>query len=137
MSGHEHPGRGAESRPHGAPVPAEGSEAADPGRELALLPGGPGPIEIVEAELVDDEPAGAGSQPPRSLPPADGYTPDGVPTLDHVRRRIATGLAAEEAFGQSDPAAQEAARHEALRRAAAEKLASLREELARPDEAGG
>ncbi|MGL6235012.1 MAG: hypothetical protein ACRC20_06675 [Segniliparus sp.] len=130
MSGQEPSGREAESRPDGPPSAAGAPEGAERGRELALLPGGSEPIEIVEAELVDAEPESIPA-PPLGLPAADGYTPGGVPTLDYVRQRIATSLAAEEVFGQSAPAVSEEARQEELRRAASEKLADLRAELDR------
>lgn len=132
MSGHEPPRREAASPLGGPPAPADSATMAGLGRELARLPGGCGPIEIVEAELVDDEPGAATVAPPKGLPAADGYTPAGVPTLDHVRQRIAAGLAEQEAPGQRAPEAGEAARQAALRLAAEEKLASLRKDLAKP-----
>ena len=126
-------GREAESHADG-PFPAAGSaREGEPGRELDTLPEQPELSEVLEAEIVEAEPEN--TEPISATNPhvADGYTPDGFPTLDYVRQRIAASLGAEEVFDQSASAVGEEARQEALRQAAAARLAVLREGLARDE----
>ncbi|EFV11944.2 hypothetical protein [Segniliparus rugosus] len=125
----------AESSPGGPLRATANAGEGGPARELDTLPEPSELSEVFEAEIVEAGTAGPEPDPTANPHVADGYTPDGFPTLDYVRQRIAASLGAEEAFARPDPAADEAAQQEALRQAAAARLAGLRDDLARDEQA--
>ena len=82
--------------------------------------------------------------PPVAAPPAvevdTGYTAAGVPTLEGVREKIetryGTALGATE-LAEATPEARTATeRYEAQQKAAAEKLAEIRDSMRTPDKPG-
>ena len=89
----------------------------------------PGPDEIVDAEVVPNEPV---------TPQDTGYTPDGVPTFDAVREKIETRYGT--AIGSSELAAETPEgrgveeQYAARQRAAQERLEEIRASMR--DESG-
>ncbi|EHI14560.1 hypothetical protein [Mycolicibacterium thermoresistibile] len=80
------------------------------------------------------------TEPQPDRPEEVGYTPDGVPTFESVREKIETRYGT--ALGESELAAETpegraaADRYEERRRAAADRLAQIRESM-RGDQPGG
>ena len=92
----------------------------------------------------DSSPAPPASAPPVAVPPVvevdTGYTAAGVPTLEGVREKIetryGTALGATE-LAEATPEARTATeRYEAQQKAAAEKLAEIRDSMRTPDKPG-
>ncbi|WP_327084758.1 hypothetical protein [Mycolicibacterium iranicum] len=78
--------------------------------------------------------------PAESTTPADtGYTPDGVPTFDSVREKIenryATSIGSAELDAETPEGRTIAEQYDARQRAAAERLAQIRESMdPKPDQ---
>ncbi|ORV87472.1 hypothetical protein AWC12_16950 [Mycolicibacterium iranicum] len=85
---------------------------------------------IIDAEVV----------PAESTTPADtGYTPEGVPTFDSVREKIenryATSIGSAELDAETPEGRTIAEQYDARQRAAAERLAQIRESMdPKPDQ---
>jgi hypothetical protein len=107
----------------------------------------PEPDPAVEGEVVDDialepdapSPTTATPVPPPPAEPADtGYTPGGVPTFDSVREKIetryGTAIGAAELDAESPEGRTVAEQYDARQRAAAERLAQIRESMAKPED---
>jgi hypothetical protein len=107
----------------------------------------PEPDPAVEGEVVDDialepdapSPITATPAPPPPAEPADtGYTPGGVPTFDSVREKIetryGTAIGAAELDAESPEGRTVAEQYDARQRAAAERLAQIRESMAKPED---
>jgi hypothetical protein len=107
----------------------------------------PEPDPAVEGEVVDDialepdapSPTTATPAPPPPAEPADtGYTPGGVPTFDSVREKIetryGTAIGAAELDAESPEGRTVAEQYDARQRAAAERLAQIRESMAKPED---
>lgn len=84
-----------------------------------------------------DVPAEPGPVQPSVTPEETGYTPDGVPTFEAVREKIETRYGA--AIGAGELAAETPEgrsveeQYEARKRAAAERLAQIRESMRRTE----
>jgi phage shock protein A len=97
----------------------------------------PEPDPAVEGEVVDDialEP-----DAPSPTEPADtGYTPGGVPTFDSVREKIetryGTAIGAAELDAESPEGRTVEEQYDARQRAAAERLAQIRESMGKPED---
>jgi hypothetical protein len=108
----------------------------------------PEPDPAVEGEVVDDialEPdapsptTAAPVPPPPPAEPADtGYTPGGVPTFDSVREKIetryGTAIGAAELDAESPEGRTVEEQYDARQRAAAERLAQIRESMGKPED---
>ncbi|MDF2822696.1 MAG: hypothetical protein K0R68_104 [Mycobacterium sp.] len=75
------------------------------------------------------------------VPPEDiGYTPGGVPTFESVREKIetrfGTALGAAELDAETPEGRSVDEQYEARQRAAADRLAQIRESMKRDDESG-
>lgn len=87
--------------------------------------------EPIEAELVPPV-------EPTPVPPEDiGYTPSGVPTFESVREKIetrfGTAIGAAELDAETPEGRSVEQQYEARQRAAAERLAQIRESMKHPD----
>jgi phage shock protein A len=102
----------------------------------------PKPEPAIEGEVVDDialqpdspSPTTAAAAPAE---PADtGYTPGGVPTFESVREKIdtryGTAIGAAELDAESPQRRTIEEQYDARQRAAAERLAQIRESMAEP-----
>jgi hypothetical protein len=107
----------------------------------------PEPDPAVEGEVVDDTalepdapaPTTAAPVPPPPAEPADtGYTPGGVPTFDSVREKIetryGTAIGAAELDAESPEGRTVEEQYDARQRAAAERLAQIRESMGKPED---
>jgi len=89
-------------------------------------------------------PADSSPAPPVAVPPVvevdTGYTAAGVPTLEGVREKIetryGTALGATELAEATPEARTTTERYEAQQKAAAEKLAEIRDSMRTPDKPG-
>ena len=100
------------------------------------MPDEPQP-EPVDAEIVELSPApGSTFQPVET-----GYTPDGVPTFESVREKIetryGTAIGAAELASETPEGRSVEEQYEARQKAAAERLARIRESMRRPDDDSG
>jgi phage shock protein A len=91
---------------------------------------------VVEAELVvDPVPAAASAAP--AEPVDTGYTAGGVPTFDSVREKIetryGTAIGAAELDAETPEGRTVEEQYEARQRAAAERLAQIRESMRKPE----
>lgn len=90
------------------------------------------PDDVVEAEVVPVEAAPVSAGPASTVPDV-GYTPDGVPTFDYARERIESRYGA--AIGSAELAADSPEgrsveeQYDARQKAAAERLAQIRESM--------
>ncbi|MDQ2636563.1 MAG: hypothetical protein M3Y83_06785 [Actinomycetota bacterium] len=86
------------------------------------------PEAAVEAELVEPAPP-----PPPADPAETGYTPSGVPTFESVREKIetryGTAIGASELGGETPEGRSVEEQYEKRQRAAAERLAAIRESM--------
>ncbi|MGE2719825.1 hypothetical protein [Mycolicibacterium celeriflavum] len=87
------------------------------------------PEPAVDAELVEPEP-----QSTAPVEPVDsGYTPGGVPTFDAVREKIetrfGTAIGASELAAETPEGRSVAEQYDERQRAAAERLAQIREQM--------
>jgi hypothetical protein len=86
-------------------------------------------------------PAPASTPPPLpAAPPADtGYTPSGVPTFESVREKIetryGTAIGASELAAETPEGRSVEDQYDARQKAAAERLAQIRESMRKPDDA--
>ena len=107
----------------------------------------PEPDPAVEGEVVDatalepdaPSPTTAAPVPPPPVEPADtGYTPGGVPTFDSVREKIetryGTAIGAAELDAESPEGRTVEEQYDARQRAAAERLAQIRESMDKPED---
>jgi hypothetical protein len=107
------------------------------------MPDEPTPVpEPTELEPVEPEATPEPTAPPAALPaePVDtGYTPSGVPTFESVREKIetryGTSIGAAELDAESPEGRTVAEQYDARQRAAAERLAQIRESM-HQDEGG-
>ena len=122
--------------PQPEPVDAEIVEPW-PAPDSASQPDGtvttPEPDETVSAS----EPVGPGDT---ITEPASGYTRDGVPTFESVREKIetryGTAIGASELASETPEGRSVEEQYEARQKAAAERLARIRESMNRPDGSG-
>ncbi|CAN5410271.1 hypothetical protein BH11ACT7_BH11ACT7_41080 [soil metagenome] len=101
------------------------------------------PVEEVDADLARladlalPDPAAVPVEPATVAPEDSGYTPGGVPTFDAVREKIETrfGTAMGHAELDADTAEGRSVdeQYEARQRAAAERLAQIRESMKSAD----
>jgi hypothetical protein len=101
----------------------------------------PEPDPAVEGEVVDDialqpdtpPPTTATPVPPPAEPADAGYSPSGVPTFESVREKIetryGTAIGAAELDAESPEGRTIEEQYDARQRAAAEKLAQIRESM--------
>ena len=99
----------------------------------------PEPDPAVEGEVVDDIALEPDAPSPRPAEPADtGYTPGGVPTFDSVREKIetryGTAIGAAELDAESPEGRTVEEQYDARQRAAAERLAQIRESMGKPED---
>jgi hypothetical protein len=102
---------------------------------------GPEPDPAAEGEVVDDIALQPDTPPPTTAtpvaPPAEpadtGYSPSGVPTFESVREKIetryGTAIGAAELDAESPEGRTIEEQYDARQRAAAEKLAQIRESM--------
>ena len=99
----------------------------------------PEPDPAVEGEAVDDIALQPDTlSPVAPVQPVDtGYTPSGVPTFDSVREKIetryGTAIGAAELDAETPEGRTVEEQYEARQRAAAERLAQIRESMRKPD----
>ena len=102
------------------PDPAVGGDAVD---DIALQPDAPPPTS----------PAAAPVEPPDT-----GYTPSGVPTFESVREKIetryGTAIGAAELDSESPEGRTIEEQYDERQRAAAERLAQIRESMGKPED---
>jgi phage shock protein A len=103
----------------------------------------PEPDPAVEGEVVDDIALQPDTPPTTSVTtpvePADtGYTPSGVPTFESVREKIetryGTSIGAAELDAESPEGRTVEEQYDARQRAAAERLAQIRESMGKPED---
>jgi phage shock protein A len=103
----------------------------------------PEPDPAVEGEVVDDIALQPDTPPTTSVTtpvePADtGYTPSGVPTFESVREKIETRYGASIGAAELDAESPEGRtveeQYDARQRAAAERLAQIRESMGKPED---
>lgn len=91
--------------------------------------------KIIDAELVP--PAAPEPTPGPVVPEDTGYTPGGVPTFDSVREKIetryGTALGTAELDAETPEGRSVEEQYEARQRAAAERLAQIREQMKKTD----
>jgi hypothetical protein len=105
------------------------------------------PDPAVEGEVVDDialqpdspPPTTAAPVPAPQAEPADtGYNPGGVPTFESVREKIetryGTAIGAAELDAESPEGRTIEEQYDARQRAAAERLAQIRESMGKPED---
>lgn len=89
----------------------------------------PEPGPAVEGEIVDPKPEA--TAPVEQID--SGYTPGGVPTFDAVREKIetryGTAIGASELAGETPEGRSVAEQYDERQRAAAERLAQIREQM--------
>ena len=104
----------------------------------------PEPDPAVEGEVVDDialqpdtPPTTASAATPVE-PPDTGYTPSGVPTFESVREKIetryGTSIGAAELDAETPEGRTVEEQYDARQRAAAERLAQIRESMGKPED---
>jgi phage shock protein A len=112
-------------------------------RTVSVMPDEPAPKPdpAVEGDEVDDVALQPDTPPPAAVPvePADtGYTPSGVPTFDSVREKIetryGTAIGASELAAETPEGRTVEEQYDARQRAAAERLAQIRESMRKPDD---
>jgi phage shock protein A len=93
------------------------------------------PDPVVEPEPVSDP---APAPPPPAAPVDTGYTATGVPTFDSVREKIetryGTAIGASELDAETPEGRTVEEQYDARQRAAAERLAQIRESMRNPGE---
>jgi phage shock protein A len=107
----------------------------------------PEPDPAVEGEVVDDIALQPDAAPPTTAAPAapplaeptdTGYTAGGVPTFDSVREKIetryGTAIGAAELDAESPQGRTVEEQYDARQRAAAERLAQIRESMDKPED---
>ena len=104
----------------------------------------PEPEPAVEGEVVDDialqpdTPPTTTSAATPAEPPDTGYTPSGVPTFESVREKIetryGTSIGAAELDAESPEGRTVEEQYDARQRAAAERLAQIRESMGKPED---
>lgn len=110
----------------------------------------PEPEPAVEGEVVDDialqpdDPPPPPPPPPSpaAAPPAEpvdtGYTPGGVPTFESVREKIetryGTAIGSAELDAETPEGRTVEEQYDARQRAAAERLAQIRESMRKPED---
>ena len=102
----------------------------------------PEPEPAVEGEVVDDLALQPGPVEPAAAPPVEpvdtGYTPGGVPTFESVREKIETrygsAIGAAELDAESPEGRTVEEQYDARQRAAAERLAQIRESMRKPED---
>jgi hypothetical protein len=104
----------------------------------------PEPDPAVEGEVVDDIALQPDTPPPTTaaaapVEPADtGYTPSGVPTFESVREKIetryGTAIGAAELDAETPEGRTVEEQYDARQRAAAERLAQIRESMNKPED---
>jgi hypothetical protein len=105
------------------------------------------PEPAVEGEVVDDlalQPVDPASPPPSpaAAPPVEpvdtGYTPGGVPTFESVREKIenryGSAIGSAELDAESPEGRTIEEQYDARQRAAAERLAQIRESMREPED---
>ena len=89
------------------------------------------------ADAVLDPTAEPAAAPPPAEPVDTGYTPTGVPTFDSVREKIetryGTAIGAAELDADTPEGRTIEEQYEARQRAAAERLAQIRESMRKPE----
>lgn len=100
------------------------------------------PDPVIEGELVDDVALQPDTAPPTTsaavpVEPEDaGYTASGVPTFDSVREKIetryGTAIGAAELAAETPEGRTVEEQYDARQRAAAERLAQIRESMGKP-----
>jgi hypothetical protein len=112
-------GRGAADSEYGGGTTDEGK----PEPQAAVPPAGPEP----------GPPPAEPPAPPPAGPPDTGYTSSGVPTFESVREKIetryGTAIAASELDAESPEGRTVEEQYDARKRAAAERLAEIRESM--------
>jgi hypothetical protein len=100
------------------------------------------PDDVALHDLVPAEPAPATPVTPSPVPPEEtGYTASGVPTFDYARERIetryGTAIGSAELASETPEGRSVEEQYEARQKAAAERLAQIRESMHRdaPDNA--
>ncbi len=104
----------------------------------------PEPDPVIEGELVDDVALQPDTAPPATAaavpvePPDTGYTASGVPTFDSVREKIetryGTAIGAAELAAETPEGRTVEEQYDARQRAAAERLAQIRESMGKPED---
>jgi phage shock protein A len=104
----------------------------------------PEPDPAVEGEVVDDIALQPDTPPTTTSaatpvePPDTGYTPSGVPTFESVREKIetryGTSIGAAELDAESPEGRTVEEQYDARQRAAAERLAQIRESMGKPED---
>jgi phage shock protein A len=105
----------------------------------------PEPEPAVEGDAVDDVALQPDAPPPPAAPaalpvePAEtGYTPSGVPTFESVREKIetryGTAIGASELAAETPEGRTVEEQYDARQRAAAERLAQIRESMGKPED---
>jgi phage shock protein A len=100
----------------------------------------PEPDPTAEGEAVDDIALQPDNPPPTApVQPADtGYTSSGVPTFESVREKIetryGTAIGAAELDAESPEGRTVEEQYDARQRAAAERLAQIRESMRKPED---
>jgi phage shock protein A len=101
----------------------------------------PKPDPAVEHDEVDDVALQPDTPPPAAVPvepPDTGYTPSGVPTFDSVREKIetryGTAIGASELAAETPEGRTAEEQYDARQRAAAQRLAQIRESMGKPDD---
>ncbi len=98
----------------------------------------PEPEPVAETEVVDDialqpDTPSTAATPSPAQPADTGYTPSGVPTFDSVREKIETrygsAIGAAELDAESPEGRTVEEQYDARQRAAAERLAQIRESM--------
>jgi hypothetical protein len=98
------------------------------------------PEPAVEGEVVDDLALQPDNPPPPPpVEPVDtGYTPGGVPTFESVREKIETRYGSAIGSAELDAESTEGRtieqQYDARQRAAAERLAQIRESMRKPED---
>ncbi|QFS91864.1 hypothetical protein FIV07_13955 [Mycobacterium sp. THAF192] len=122
--------------PQPEPVDAEIVELSPAPGSTAQPAGAGGTPQPAEA-VTTPQPAGAGGA---TQPVETGYTPDGVPTFESVREKIetryGTAIGAAELASETPEGRSVEEQYEARQKAAAERLARIRESMNRPDGSG-
>jgi hypothetical protein len=98
----------------------------------------------VEGDALDDVALQPDAPPPPAAPatpvePAEtGYTPSGVPTFESVREKIetryGTAIGASELAAETPEGRTVEEQYDARQRAAAERLAQIRESMGKPED---
>jgi hypothetical protein len=99
----------------------------------------PEPEAIAELEATPQpQPAPPAPAPPPAEPVDTGYTPSGVPTFESVREKIetryGTAIGASELAAETPEGRTVDEQYDARQRAAAERLAQIRESMSKPED---